>query len=215
MRPHPRPFQDKRPYSQDLGAPQRRRRIKRGFGRLHRAQVAPHCSPAGTPPAETPNAKTLPRWPRVPCEITWQAWPAPSPAHYSAPSGVLHLSPSRLPLVRPCNSRRIGRASYTSSPATPCLGALGPQGHMGGNGMFDVRSMRQLLDPILQIFNSRVVGLGKCRMNQVSLQSGRMYKASRCPTPFWHEPFMDLIRIVGFIFTFGFINHHTPGAIYE
>lgn len=77
-----------------------------------------------------------------------------------------------------------------------------------------LRSMRQLPDPILQTFNSRpgLVGLGKCRMNQVSLQSARMYKASRCPTPFWHEISMDLIRIVDFTFTVGFINQ-ISGAI--
>lgn len=107
--------------------------------------------------------------------------------------------PSRISLVRPCNYRRIGRASHTSSPATPCFGGLGPpEGpHGGGGGMgerivqyglprkiVDMRPLRGLPDPILQIFNSRLVGLGKCRMNQVSSQSGRMYKASRCPTSF-------------------------------
>lgn len=56
---------------------------------------------------------------------------APSPAHYSAPSGVLHFPPPPLSFARPCNYRRIGRASHTSSPAIPCLGGSWPQGHMG------------------------------------------------------------------------------------
>lgn len=59
---------------------------------------------------------------KLPC----RPGPAPSPAHYSATSGVLHLSPSCFSLARPCDYRRIGRASHTSSPATPCLSLLGP-----------------------------------------------------------------------------------------
>lgn len=60
VRPHPRPFQDKRPHSQDSRSPQRRRRIKRGFGRLalqRRSLTHQGCSPLGAPPAETLNTK--------------------------------------------------------------------------------------------------------------------------------------------------------------
>lgn len=41
-----------------------------------------------------------------------------------------------------------------------------------------------------------------------------MYKASRRPTRFWHKDFGDLIRIVGFTFTFGFIIQ-TSGIVSE
>lgn len=57
VRPHPRLFQDKRPQFQDMRTPQRRRRIKRVFGRLHSALATALSWPAGTPPAETLNTK--------------------------------------------------------------------------------------------------------------------------------------------------------------
>lgn len=152
-RPHPRPFQDKRRQSQDMGTPQRRRRMKRGFGRLALSAyftASPRaCSPPGTPPAETPNTK-----PYHGCHAKL-AWPAPvSGALFGAIRGSTR-PPSHLSLARPCNYRRFGRASHTSSPATPCLGALGPQrGHMEGDGahcsgraIVDMRPMRGCQTP--------------------------------------------------------------------
>lgn len=137
------------------------------------------CSPPGTPPAETLNTKP------------YRGGHAKLPAQVASPvSGALFGAfrgstppPSHCSLVRPCDYRRIGRASHTSSLATPCLGGLGPRGPHGGkwSALFRDGSRvvncrheahARLPDPILQIFNSRLVGLGKCRMNQVSSQVG-------------------------------------------
>lgn len=131
-RPHPRPFQDKRPRPQDLETPQRRRRIERRFGRLstepgragqgRAGSFSFEFSPAGAlhPPRRLmPNLST---GAMRNCQTFGLASLPPSPAHYSAASGVLHypLAPfSHWPV--PANYRWIGRASHTSSPATPCL----------------------------------------------------------------------------------------------
>lgn len=177
-----------------MGTPQRRRRIKRGFGRL---ALSAHFT--ARPGLARRRALHPPRrlMPNLTTGAMRNCLASPvSGALFGAIRGST-IPPSPFSLDRPCNYRRIGRASHTSSPATPCFGALGSRAHTGemerivldGSLACNCRheAHAQLPDPILQIFNSRLVGLGKCRMNQVSSQSGRMYKASRCPTPFWHE----------------------------
>lgn len=177
-------------------------------------------SPAGAPPAETPNTK-----PYHGCHARLLGTSLASPrlrriirrhqGFYTIPLGLSHWSVPATTggSVEPhTHHRRPLHASALLAPR-PHGGRMGER--MAQDGLLSCNCQHeahaQLPDPILQIFNSRLVGLGKCRMNQVSSQSGRMYKASRCPTPFWHESSLETSSgIVGFIFTSGFINQ-APG----
>lgn len=124
-RPHPRPFQDKRPYSQDMGSPQRRRRIKRRFGRLAVQRRSLTHRGLARRRALHPPRRLIPNL-TTGAMRDCLASPQSPAALFGAIRGFTLLPPSPLSLVRPCNYRRIGRASHTSSPATPCIGALGP-----------------------------------------------------------------------------------------
>lgn len=203
-----------------MGTPQRRRRIKRRFGRLAVQRRSLTRQGLARRRALHPPRRLIPNLTTGAMRnCLARAWPAPvSGALFGAIRG---FTPSPLGL------------SHWSVPATTggsvephthhrrplhASALLAPRPHGGRNGAHCPgqyglscncrhEAHAQLPDPILQIFNSRLVGLGKCRMNQVSSQSGRMYKASRCPAPFWHESSLETSSgIVGFTFTSGFIN---------
>lgn len=174
--------------SQDIGTPQRRRRIKRRFGRL---ALSAHFT--ARPGLARRRALHPPR--RLIPNLTTgamrncldRAWPAPSPAHYSAPSGVLHDTPlvSHWPVPATTDGSVEPHTHHRRPPHASAVLAH-QRDHMWGEmgerivqyglprKIVDMRPLRGLPDPILQIFNSRLVGLGKCRMNQVSSQSGRI-----------------------------------------
>lgn len=139
-RPHPRQFQDKRPQAQDMGTPQRRRRMKRGFGRLapFSAQAAARPGPCQGQLAgghSTRRGALMPNLTTGAMRDCLGSPPAPRlrriiRRHQGSHALTLRLSHSPVPAttdgsVEPhTHHRRPPHASV----------ALGSQGHMGRGG---------------------------------------------------------------------------------